>query len=106
MHIIINLTQIVLHIRIQVLESDIVDFVEEDRVIFGGSSSKTVASWGVDRIDSSKAELNQRFNLSCDLSGKGVDVYVLDTGINYNHKEFSGKVRYASELVYIASLTK
>ena len=97
MHI-INLTQTLLHVHIQVLESDIVDFVEEDRVIFGGRTSKT-ASWGVDRIDRSKAELNQRFNVSCDLSGKGVDVYVLDTGINYSHKEFSGKVRYASELI-------
>ena len=76
------------------------DFVEEDRVIFGGAT-RSVASWGLDRIDSSKAELNQRFNLSCNLSGKGVDVYVLDTGINYDHKEFSAKVRYASESIYM-----
>ena len=83
----------------QVLRSDIVGFVEEDRVIFGGTTRST-ASWGLDRIDSSKAEIDQRFNISCSLSGRGVDVYVLDTGINYDHKEFSSKVRYASESVY------
>ena len=88
----------------QVLQSNIVDYVEEDCVIFGGSTRSTV-SWGLDRIDSSKADLDQRFNLSCDLSGKGIDVYVLDSGINYDHKEFSAKVRYASESLcsYIAN---
>ena len=74
------------------------DYVEEDRIVYGGST-RNVTSWGLDRIDSTKAELNHRFNLSCGLSGKGVDVYVLDTGVNYNHKEFSGKVRYAGESI-------
>ena len=83
----------------QVLQSNIVDFVEEDRVIFGGSTRSTT-SWGLDRIDSSKADIDKQFNLSCNLSGKGVDVYVLDTGINYDHKEFSAKVRYASKSLY------
>lgn len=90
----------------QVLESDIVDYVEEDHLIYGGSERKAT-SWGLDRIDSNKAELNERFNLSCDLNGKGVDVYVLDTGINYDHKEFRGKVRYASKCIqsiYVASI--
>ena len=72
------------------------DYVEEDHVIFGGAV-KSASSWGLDRIDSRKAKLDKKFNSSCDLSGKGVDIYVLDSGINYSHKEFSGKVRYASE---------
>ena len=71
------------------------DYVEEDRVIYGGAVRNTT-SWGLDRIDSSKANLDHRFDLPCGLTGKGVDVYVLDTGVNYDHKEFSGKVRYAS----------
>lgn len=80
----------------QVLKSNIVDYVEEDRVIFGGTIRNTT-SWGLDRIDGSNNNLDNRFNLPCSLTGKGVDVYVLDTGVNYDHKEFSGKVRYASE---------
>jgi len=81
--------------------SDIVDYVEEDHVIFGGTARNTT-SWGLDRIDNTKAKLNGQFNLSCDLNGKGVDVYVLDTGINYDHREFSGRARYASESYKIA----
>ena len=69
--------------------------MDYDSAIFGGTVRNT-ASWGLDRIDTNN-NLDNCFNLLCSLTGKGVDVYVLDTGVNYDHKEFSGKVRYASE---------
>jgi len=73
---------------------NMVDYIEEDHFIYGGSTRRTM-SWGLDRIDN---RLDKRFNVQCDVTGRGVDVYVLDTGVNYDHKEFSGKVRFSGRI--------
>jgi len=71
-----------------------VDYIEEDHFVYGGSTRQTM-SWGLDRIDNNSNRLDQQFDVPCEVTGRGVDVYVLDTGINYHHKEFSSKVRYS-----------
>ena len=65
------------------------DSVNEDHYMKAGSIGDIVYSWGLDRLDGKP--YNSRYQRPCDLTGKGVDVYVLDSGIWYTHKEFEGR---------------
>lgn len=47
------------------------------------------APWGLDRIDSKVATLDSQYSYS--YTGKGVHVYILDTGIRTTHQEFGGR---------------
>ena len=58
-------------------------------------------SWGLDRIDQRSQELDSNYRYLYD--GSGVDIYVLDSGINTSHEEFEGRIKpgisYTSETV-------
>ncbi|MDV3221822.1 S8 family peptidase [Intrasporangium sp.] len=47
-------------------------------------------SWGLDRVDQQDLPLNQRYRYPS-TAGSGVHVYVMDTGVNLNHTEFTGR---------------
>lgn len=49
--------------------------------------------WNLDRLDQHSKSLDGKFNPSRD--GTGIDMYILDTGIRYDHTDFSGRVHYA-----------
>jgi subtilisin family serine protease len=44
-------------------------------------------SWGLDRIDDITLPMNQQYHYEYD--GSNVDVYILDTGLYFNHIDFS-----------------
>jgi subtilisin family serine protease len=46
--------------------------------------------WGLDRIDQHNLPLNKRYYYN--RTGSGVTAYVVDTGINYSHREFTGRI--------------
>lgn len=48
-------------------------------------------SYGINRIDQRSLPLDSSYNYP-DLAGQGAHVYVIDTGINPNHSEFTGRV--------------
>jgi hypothetical protein len=59
-------------------------YIEEEGVAYAASSESSAGDlWYLDRIGEVPAE------------GEGVDVYILDTGIMFQHKEFGNRAKYA-----------
>ena len=67
-----------------------VDYIEEEGIVTGAQDNNL--PWYLDRIDQSKLPLDYLYNPIGD--GSGVDVYVLDTGISYQHGEFEFRAKY------------
>ncbi len=61
-----------------------------DEVQSESSFPATAASWGLDRIDQRRLPLSGTYSPSG--TGRGVRVFVLDTGVRATHSEFNGRV--------------
>ena len=68
-----------------------VEYIEEEGFAVGDQSDD-VLPWHVDRIDQKHLPLDSLYSPIGD--GHGVDVYILDTGINYDHEEFECRAKY------------
>lgn len=70
------------------------DQARGDRVEAGSDrrpgAAAVASSWGLDRIDQRKLPLDGRYTGPG--RGSGVDVYVLDTGIDYTNPDFAGRI--------------
>ena len=78
-----------------------VDYIEEEGIATGTQDKDLL--WYLDRIDQPQLPLNYFYNPIGD--GSGVDVYVLDTGINYDHEEFEYRAKgLYCELVCIGTI--
>lgn len=53
-------------------------------------------SWGLDRIDQESLPLSKS-TFQRAYTGKGVNIYVIDTGINYAHNDFGGRASLAKD---------
>ena len=65
-----------------------VALVEQDQVMTA-STVQSGATWGIDRIDQHTRPLSGTYVYNAD--GTGVTVYIIDTGINFSHNEYSGR---------------
>ena len=65
-----------------------VKFIEPDKTV-RTSGTETPATWGLDRIDQRALPLDNSYSYA--QSGQGVTAYIIDTGINTAHREFSGR---------------
>ncbi|CAE6371467.1 unnamed protein product [Rhizoctonia solani] len=77
-----------------------IEFIEEDQIMRTTAVQEN-APWGLQRISSAQAlpagsranalTFSYTFN---ETAGKGVDVYVIDTGINTEHESFEGRASF------------
>ncbi|KAG8731340.1 subtilisin-like serine protease [Ceratobasidium sp. 423] len=77
-----------------------IEFIEEDQIM-RTTATQTNAPWGLQRISSAQAlpagsranalTFSYTFN---ETAGQGVDVYVVDTGINTQHVSFEGRASF------------
>jgi subtilisin family serine protease len=68
---------------------DGVAFVEQNAVV-SIEATQTGATWGIDRIDQRNRPLSGTYTYN--YTGAGVHAYIVDTGINASHTEFTGRV--------------
>ena len=65
-----------------------VAYVEQDRVV-RASATQTGATWGLDRADQRSLPLSGTYEYT--RTGAGVTVYIVDTGLRFDHVEFGGR---------------
>lgn len=66
-----------------------VAYVEADQVAMLSQTTQTGATWGIDRVDQRFLPLNGTYRHVRD--GGGINVYVIDSGIQTTHAEFGGR---------------
>lgn len=66
-----------------------VEYIEEETMAKG----MQYIPWHLDRLDQSALPLNQQYLPIA--VGKGVDLYIVDSGINFAHEEFENRAKYS-----------
>ncbi|KAG5459251.1 MAG: serine protease 1 [Olpidium bornovanus] len=82
----------------RIRESDEVAYVERDQAVHINDVQRS-APWGLSRISHHKLDFDS-FNKYPygEQGGKNVTVYVIDTGINTNHKDFQGRAVWGATI--------
>ncbi|KAG8862602.1 serine protease [Tulasnella sp. 330] len=76
-----------------------VDYVEHDQMVYA-TDVEHGAPWGLARISHRKKLGFGTFReyIYSSEGGKGVDAYVIDTGVNINHLEFQGRAKWGKTI--------
>jgi serine protease len=83
------------------LEHPLVTFIERNMVMKANTClQQSDATWGVSRV--SHDAVNRPENLfvyDSEKSGRGVPVYIIDSGVQITHNEFEGRAEYGANFV-------
>lgn len=84
----------------ELVERDLIKYIEKD-VMCKAQALENMQlnppSWGLARISQRELPLNESFVYGS-TSGKGVDVYVVDTGINLNHEDLDNRASWGKSI--------
>ncbi|CRK62056.1 Alkaline serine exoprotease A precursor [Alloactinosynnema sp. L-07] len=72
--------------------------VEQAHYMVALDTQPNPPNWGDDRIDQRDLPLNQSYTYPAN-AGQGAHVYVLDTGINASHQDFTGRIAAGYDFV-------
>ncbi|MGD9998763.1 MAG: S8 family peptidase [Ilumatobacteraceae bacterium] len=75
---------------VEAVSSDSMMYASEQAQDVEATAVQAGAPWGLDRIDQRDLPLSTTYDPPS--TGAGVKVYVLDSGININHTEFTGRI--------------
>jgi subtilisin family serine protease len=75
-----------------------VDKVVQNKKFSINATQDNPPSWGLDRIDQAALPLDDSYTWQ-ESAGRGVTVYVIDTGIRISHKDFGGRASYGWDFV-------
>jgi subtilisin family serine protease len=64
--------------------------VISNTIVYPSTDQANPPSWGLDRIDQTSLPLNRNYKYV--YQGTGVNAYIIDTGINNSHQEFTGRI--------------
>lgn len=79
--------------------SDAIDYVEEDHPVYAYDVQQPRAPWGLARISAHGIESQNSVYKFPTSAGQGVDVYVLDSGLEVSHADFEGRAKVAASFV-------
>jgi serine protease len=74
-----------------------VAYVEEDTVQSLIAVQNNPPSWGIDRIDERTLPLDNRYE--SELTGAGVNAYIIDTGLDLDHPNFTGRASLGVDVI-------
>ncbi|MEH0418404.1 S8 family peptidase [Streptomyces sp. B21-083] len=82
-------------------DSRVASVSQDTRITYDGAHERAPQDppyWGLDRIDQAGLPLDDTYTSPVS-EGKGVTVYVIDTGIRISHKDFGGRASYGWDFV-------
>lgn len=81
----------------KLLTNPLVKYIEEDTISELSIVQNNPPSYGLDRIDERSLPLDNVYN--SDQTGAGVNVYIIDTGIDLDHSNFTGRVVFGFDAI-------
>ncbi|KAI9595170.1 putative alkaline serine protease [Syncephalis fuscata] len=75
-----------------------VEYIEEDGIMQIAADQASPPSWGLTRVSERVLDLTKPF-VYPDTAGEGVDIWIVDTGVQESHADFEGRAKLIKSFV-------